>query len=129
MSQKKWRPITEITEAFVGLKLEVRKIDPEMLREPSRLEEVVEQKMKGVQEIQEGITDALNWLASVVAWLLECIDPMKKRIAKAEVAPQQEQVRKYVQECLESEEPIYRTAAAISYLNFQFGQPIATKED
>ncbi len=125
----------------IGLRLEIPKIDKAILEDPSRLDEVVELKMTAVGQIQESVTDALKWLASVVVWLALCQpDPedsaeekakkaMRYRISKDAVAKDQEKVLKYVDECLNQEEPIYKTAAAISYLNYTFSQEFATHRE
>src|SRR3989344_2031170 len=124
----------------VGLRLELPKIDPGLLNDPSRLDEVVEQKVAGVSQIQKGVTDALEWLASVAIWLAlsqpqegdspeeKAKKAMKYRIARAEVAKDQEKVHTYVDECLKAEEPVYKMAAAIAYLNFMFGQHFESHE-
>ncbi len=111
------------------LQLKVPVIDPEILKDPSRLDEMVEAKLANALQVQKGITDALEWMAGVIIWLALCQDPMKKKIAKATIADEQANVRSYIDECLGSEEPIYRNVAAISYLNFVFGQEVADKDE
>ncbi len=113
----------------VGLRLEIPKIPEELLKDPSRLDEVVEKKMAGVIQIQSSVTEALECTGKVADWLASCEDPMKRRIAKATVEADQKKVLAGVDGFLSAEEPIYRTAAAISYLNFEFKQEFDNHED
>jgi len=122
------------TPTSVGLRLELPKIDEGILNDPSRLDQLVTLKMEGVDQIQKGITDTLGWLDSVASWLRECQplqgDSSEEKVRKAmllrirrnEISEHLRKVGNYVDECLGAKEPIYRTAAAIAYLNYMFDQ-------
>ena len=56
-------------------------------------------------------------------------DPRKRKIAYGEVKESLSEVDEYVETCLACEDPLYKAAAAIAYLNHAFSQSFKTRED
>lgn len=118
-----------LKSAFQHLHLEVPKLDKDLLTDPSRHDEVVKEKVKGVGQIQKSMNSVLKYLDSAAMWVAGHEDRLERKIAQQEVAKDMEEAREHVSECLSVEEPIYRTAAAIAYLKYAFSLSFATQED
>lgn len=118
-----------LKSAFKHLSLKVPKLDEKLTQDPSQHEEVVRQKVEGVGKIQEGMSSVLKYLDSAASWIAGHEGRLERKIAQQEIAGDIAEARDYLSTCLEAGEPIYRTAAAISYLKYAFGLSFKTQED
>lgn len=96
--------------------LKIPKLDPKMVEDPSRFEEVVEAKMKGAKQIQEGMSNALSWLDRMKEWIEQIEDRQERRIAKETAAANVADVKGYVEQCFTLDETTFKRTAAMAYL-------------
>ena len=96
--------------------LKIPELDPEMMTDPNRLDEVVEAKMKGTKQVQEGVSNALSYLDKVQKWLSQKEGRQERRIARETAARNVAKMKDHVEQCLSLEEPTFQRAAAMAYL-------------
>ncbi len=130
----------KIPQSF-GLRLEVPTIDPDLLSDPARFDELIERKCAAIEQIQKGLTEALGQLVTDAEWLAknqpqdsdDAASKEKKqlrlKVSKQTIAERTAGILAYINECLNNQEPTFKRAAAVTYLNFQFGRQFKTLDE
>jgi len=114
----------EIQKSFGEVRLEIPKLDPDMMQDPSRLADMVKATTKGVKQVREGISHALSWLDQTQKWIDQLQDEDERQIAGEATEDDLRRMEEYVQECLTHKEKAFRRTAGTVYLCHVFDKDI-----
>ncbi len=108
----------------VGLRLQMpEEPSAQLLEDPSKLDEVVKIRITGVKKMHESIAAALVWkFTTVPLWLANQKTSEEREIAEETIAPRYEENCAFVDRALNHQEPMFKKAASVEYLNFQFSR-------
>jgi hypothetical protein len=112
--------MSQIGELARELELSIPKL-PE-LPNLSDLDTTVEGMAKKAHEISDAVTNAVKFLNTATKQTVSYEDPFARKAAKAKTEKGMVEVRNYLKQVFELEDPVYRSAAAIAYLTAQFNQ-------
>ena len=117
-----------LSEAFKHLKLEVPKLG-DLSGAFKDMDAEIEARSEGVQQINDGMTNALKWLADAQKWIGGHIDRKKRKMAAEKVAAKKQTAEEYVETCFSHKDDFFRSAAAMAYLRHAFSRTFETRED
>lgn len=117
-----------LSESFKHLKLEVPKLG-DLSGNFGDMDAEIEARSVGVQEISDGMANALAWLADAQKWVEDHTQRVKRKMAADKVAKKKQMTEEYVEACFSHEDSYFRSAAAMAYLRHSFSQTFKTAED
>lgn len=121
--------LSALKKSLDKVQLEIPKLDPAMMQDPTRFHEVVKAKMAGVKQIREGMSNALSWLDQIQEWIDQIEDDEERRIAQETAASDVTKMEDYIQQCLSLEEGAFKRTAGVIYLLHVFARDLQSCEE
>lgn len=120
--------IAGLNEAFKHLKLEVPKLG-DLSGNFEDMDAEIEARAVGVQQVSDGMSNALTWLADAQKWVDGHDDRKRRQMAADKVAQKKQMTKDYVEACFSHEDNYFRTATAMAYLRHAFSQTFEFAKD